>query len=112
MKLLLYHRLLFLLFFFLMIRRPPRSTLFPYTTLFRSRALQAHQVDGRLEVAVARVVAAQLHGRSEEHTSELQSGYISYAAFCLKKKNKHPCTRPEIRSPSLLTDPHGPRPPH
>src|ERR1044071_10064820 len=70
-------------FFFLMIRRPPRSTLFPYTTLFRSAhrrdALDGpgpvHRPDRRLD-------------RSEEHTSELQSRVdISYAVFCLKKKH-------------------------
>src|ERR1043165_10010215 len=73
----------FCFFFFLMIRRPPRSTLFPYTTLFRSTrsacganrsAKRSCRSDG---------------GRSEEHTSELQSrGLISYAVFCLKKKTK------------------------
>src|ERR1043165_10133680 len=73
-------------FFFLMIRRPPRSTLFPYTTLFRSaRAhLQAPFPAGH------RDDAARLR-RSEEHTSELQSrGLISYAVFCLKKKKYQP----------------------
>src|SRR3546814_5343918 len=95
-----------------MLRRPPRSTrtdtLFPYTTLFRSVAVSI-QVDGaravrRLERrepgarnAVHQAVALQheqrvgLAGaaRSEEHTSELQSLMrISYAVFCLKKKNK------------------------
>src|SRR3546814_2630558 len=91
-------------FFFLMIRRPPRSTrtdtLFPYTTLFRSPALLA----GELPVAeppLLRLGAQALHptrihhadrGRSEEHTSELQSLMrISYAVFCLKtqKTNTH-----------------------
>src|ERR1051325_11871534 len=68
-------------FFFLMIRRPPRSTLFPYTTLFRSDVGA-----GRHHRAVRRRQLDQ-HDRSEEHTSELQSPYvISYAVFCLKKK--------------------------
>src|ERR1043165_10084749 len=67
---------------FLMIRRPPRSTLFPYTTLFRSDeqldALPPEFVIGRAEVDEVTV-------RSEEQTSELQSrGLISYAVFCLK----------------------------
>src|SRR3546814_7995546 len=105
--------LLSLLFFFLMIRRPPRSTrtdtLFPYTTLFRSLAAEIarfdegpQQVDRRdaddrhrqlhLQNARAADPAAQtgrVDGqRSEEHTSELQSLMrISYAVFCLKKKN-------------------------
>src|ERR1043166_9789730 len=70
----------FFFFFFLMIRRPPRSTLFPYTTLFRSRWRSPP------------TWAAPVPGwccRSEEHTSELQSRFgISYAVFCLKKKKK------------------------
>src|SRR3546814_8460603 len=75
--------------FFLMIRRPPRSTrtdtLFPYTTLFRSPGSNRSPgaPPGRDQVR-ARARAA----RSEEHTSELQSLMrISYAVFCLKKKN-------------------------
>src|SRR5213592_5189340 len=77
--------LLLLFFFFLTIRRPPRSTqrstLFPYTTLFRSGL-----PDGRDRGTQGRV-RDHLRGRSEEHTSELQSRYvISYAVFCLKKK--------------------------
>src|SRR3546814_1315253 len=89
-----------------MIRRPPRSTrtdtLFPYTTLFRSRRLFGTRVQGRarlLQIAVRRRARAQgLDGadfqcldriRSEEDTSELQSLMrISYAVFCLKKKKK------------------------
>src|SRR5216110_3933296 len=71
-------------FFFLMIRRPPRSTqahtLFPYTTLFRSRSHRAAP-DRRGPRRASRWL------RSEEHTSELQSReLISYAVFCLKKK--------------------------
>src|ERR1044071_10075571 len=69
-----------LFFFFLMIRRPPRSTLFPYTTLFRSDhdVSQSNGPANRPRWILA---------RSEEHTSELQSRVdISYAVFCLKKK--------------------------
>src|ERR1043165_10123098 len=70
-------------FFFLMIRRPPRSTLFPYTTLFRSRKLN---YVGKVGTGFNADLIEEL--RSEEHTSELQSrGLISYAVFCLKKKN-------------------------
>src|ERR1043166_10122581 len=70
-----------LFFFFLMIRRPPRSTLFPYTTLFRS-GRPVDRGDRRPGQG------GQLPVRSEEHTSELQSRFgISYAVFCLKKKN-------------------------
>src|SRR3546814_8295891 len=81
-------------FFFLMIRRPPRSTrtdtLFPYTTLFRSSVQSKAPAaicspDVRADGPRARQPAC----RSEEHTSELQSLMrISYAVFCLKKKNK------------------------
>src|ERR1044071_1788888 len=67
-----------------MIRRPPRSTLFPYTTLFRSddhgRPAGGEHAREKNE--------PELHARSEEHTSELQSRVdISYAVFCLKKKH-------------------------
>src|SRR3546814_4046015 len=89
--------LCYILFFFLMIRRPPRSTrtdtLFPYTTLFRSRCHVAHRRDGDRHVGDGQrkevQVRAEKEARSEEHTSELQSLMrISYAVFCLKKKNK------------------------
>src|SRR3546814_11065678 len=84
------------LLFFLMIRRPPRSTrtdtLFPYTTLFRSkiagRAFLGERVLPLLGFPVTLFGSAKQR-RSEEHTSELQSLMrISYAVFCLKKK-KH-----------------------
>src|SRR3712207_8884227 len=79
-----------------MIRRPPRSTLFPYTTLFRSERERA-RVDRRpqLQQAVARPVVAHgglsppaLHHRDRKST-RLNSSHanISYAVFCLKKKN-------------------------
>src|SRR3546814_4545820 len=82
------------MFFLLMIRRPPRATrtdtLFPYTTLFRSRF---DDVAGGVDILLAgRRVAAgmivhRMRERSEEHTSELQSLMrTSYAVFCLKKK--------------------------
>src|SRR3546814_14541037 len=92
----------------LMIRRPPRSTrtdtLFPYTTLFRSMLAQWQQVDrAQRVVSIVQMecpdhsdhritlggVRLRIHQqRSEEHTSELQSLMrISYAVFCLKKKN-------------------------
>src|SRR5256885_12000612 len=76
-----------------MIRRPPRSTLFPYTTLFRSH--HAHVVRVRLQsldhLLAEKVVVVP---RSEEHTSELQSPCISYAVFCLKKKKHFSRGRP------------------
>src|SRR5687768_18107687 len=68
-------------FFFLMIRRPPRSTLFPYTTLFRSGRLRHG-----LPVLRDGPARPDPQPRSEEHTSDSSHGYISYAVFCLKKK--------------------------
>src|SRR5437868_12729023 len=75
-------------FFFLMIRRPPSSTLFPYTTLFRSHPPQ----DGRQYRASAleRVPLGEPHlrSRSEEHTSELQSRFDLVCRLLLEKKNQ------------------------
>src|SRR6185295_19824941 len=76
----------FIFFFFLMIRRPPRSTLFPYTTLFRSRR-------GRERCGIRRPPAgrrpAARRGRDRKST-RLNSSHanISYAGFCLKKKTQ------------------------
>src|SRR3546814_15551070 len=105
------HRVCVLCFFFLMLRRPPRSTRtdtrWPYTTLCRSIA-GLHTTEDRdgvldvrrvhhdwLEPSLERGIALDVlpvvvqGGRSEEHTSELQSLMrISYAVFCLKKKTK------------------------
>src|SRR5258706_3435446 len=75
-----------------MIRRPPRSTLFPYTTLFRSRLLLLHGTDGRgalrerLRRPAGRV--ERRPGRSEEHTSELQSLTNLVCRLLLEKKKK------------------------
>src|SRR2546430_10845963 len=74
------------IFFFLMIRRPPRSTLFPYTTLFRSRATGAvAEGDGP---QLARAHAAQVPRPGDRKSTRLNSSHsqISYAVFCLKKK--------------------------
>src|SRR5258707_8536363 len=71
-----------------MIRRPPRSTLFPYTTLFRSVDLVARDElaqDGHR--VVDREALAQLERRSEEHTSELQSRQYLVCRLLLEKKN-------------------------
>src|SRR5437762_11433953 len=75
-------------FFFLMIRRPPRSTLFPYTTLFRSAWL--HRLLRRLtRVEVARPEDDRSSAaRSEEHTSELQSPMYLVCRLLLEKKKK------------------------
>src|SRR2546423_11990668 len=82
-----------------MIRRPPRSTLFPYTTLFRSQAAAGggHHLFAGILGAVAvgveeqvDVVEARLAGRSEEHTSELQSlAYLVCRLLLEKKKTIH-----------------------
>src|SRR5258708_21337413 len=83
-----------LFFFFLMIRRPPRSTLFPYTTLFRSKRREIIPIRHRLEsVAIAADARKALHmripGRDlDRKSTRLNSSHqiISYAVFCLKKK--------------------------
>src|SRR5438067_11750231 len=82
-------RLSSFLFFFLMIRRPPRSTLFPYTTLFRSLALQACVRNFLAGVIWILVLAAPVRGRSEEHTSELQSRFDLVCRLLLEKKKKY-----------------------
>src|SRR5258708_10065351 len=70
-----------------MIRRPPRSTLFPYTTLFRSEQMRQHGVTPRY-VAGRRVTDAKALARSEEHTSELQSPDHLVCRLLLEKKKK------------------------
>src|SRR3989449_2381396 len=79
-----------------MIRRPPRSTLFPYTTLFRSRALRASRAVFAVRLRGIRHRGARLvlgaggaaDGRSEEHTSELQSRLHLVCRLLLEKKKK------------------------
>src|SRR5215211_8841142 len=71
----------FLFFFFLMIRRPPRSTLFPYTTLFRSCSCRSRICDSTS-------LAGYTGARSEEHTSELQSHSDLVCRLLLEKKKK------------------------
>src|SRR5947209_12811490 len=90
----------FIIFFFLMLRRPPRSTLFPYTTLFRSEArlTQPHSPaelkalpDGRyLSQMSLRIFRAGLKHSLDRKSTRLNSSHanISYAVFCLKKKKK------------------------
>src|SRR5436309_4838920 len=72
-----------------MIRRPPRSTLFPYTTLFRSSGLWGLAAGGApLRVRGGRRSRRRLPGRSEEHTSELQSRENLVCRLLLEKKKK------------------------
>src|SRR2546429_917285 len=78
-------------FFFLMIRRPPRSTLFPYTTLFRSVGgdAVAEQAQHPRAADVGNGRRSRGHPVDRKSTRLNSShGYISYAVFCLKKKNK------------------------
>src|SRR2546429_9737626 len=89
-------------FFFLMIRRPPRSTLFPYTTLFRS-SIAGSNVSPTRHIGAGKAVVPGGHPRPlagcdggryrcarDRKSTRLNSshGYISYAVFCLKKKKK------------------------
>src|SRR5256885_10448938 len=89
-----------------MIRRPPRSTLFPYTTLFRSMLHRPGQVvaDGAQRYTQA------LGDRSEEHTSELQSPCNLVCRLLLEKKSRGPCAAlcfvPPTPRPALLTPTH------
>src|SRR5260370_31204049 len=84
-----------------MIRRPPRSTLFPYTTLFRSGSARASRgrcsVDDRGSVPGTREVPGTLplSSRSEEHTSELQSHLNLVCRLLLEKKKKKKCNQNE-----------------
>src|SRR5256885_17032789 len=79
---------------FLMIRRPPRSTLFPYTTLFRSAGtLKPPQPLRVLALpGVAATLTTKRLGRSEEHTSELQSPCNLVCRLLLEKKTDQPCS--------------------
>src|SRR2546425_5736725 len=96
----------FFSFFFLMIRRPPRSTLFPYTTLFRSRLRPGRLDRFVIGAALERLQQESLvrarsahgpHDRSEEHTSELQSLAYLVCRLLLEKKKKKPNPRRSAR---------------
>src|SRR2546426_9263867 len=86
----------FIFFFFLMIRRPPRSTLFPYTTLFRSSGFCSAFRVPRSAVLLPRLTHDQPtdapEDRSEEHTSELQSPCNLVCRLLLEKKKMHSFT--------------------
>src|SRR5256885_5071262 len=94
-----------------MIRRPPRSTLFPYTTLFRSHVVAPQHVEQRsgqarggnhVAVAVARLE------RQDRKSTRLNSSHlvISYAVFCLKKKKKSHNVHNEVNSTHILSNNH------
>src|SRR2546425_8464595 len=98
----------FIVFFFLMIRRPPRSTLFPYTTLFRSPAVRLPSGSvrpGQRRAGAARRRRGRQRGgyshhaaRSEEHTSELQSlAYLVCRLLLEKKKREQALDEGEVR---------------
>src|SRR5256884_8275319 len=80
----IHRRDIFLFFFFLMIRRPPRSTLFPYTTLFRSAVFSLSDA----QFYPMPMVFMLQDFKQDRKSTRLNSshGYISYAVFCLKKK--------------------------
>src|SRR5438309_6788091 len=88
-------------FFFLMMRRPPRSTLFPYTTLFRSQANSSRAGADHPQAGGPDQPAAGGYERSEEHTSELQSQFHLVCRLLLEKKKKQQsrCTRPSDATP-------------
>src|SRR5712691_12634886 len=81
---------LFLFFFFLMIRRPPRSTLFPYTTLFRSEPALFPAASARV-LALSGNYLVLARKSKDRKSTRLNSSHsqISYAVFCLKKKKKN-----------------------
>src|SRR5438105_8669893 len=95
----------FVSFFFLMLRRPPRSTLFPYTTLFRScvapvrRQPAAPPPDGVERRSRERITL------EDRKSTRLNSSHewISYAVFCLKKKNKRTADQPATHLHSIFT---------
>src|SRR5687768_18367783 len=104
-------------FFFLMIRRPPISTLFPYTTLFRSRTrglplrLREPAVPrphggrrGLGKGGAPREVRADREGRSEEHTSELQSRLHLVCRLLLEKKNMKIASQSLSRADAVIQD--------
>src|SRR3712207_7644648 len=111
--------MLFNSLFFLMIRRPPRSTLFPYTTLFRSRehgdaGVLAALVGGVVHLVAAAAagvvvapdveqveVVADLVGRSEEHTSELQSRQYLVCRLLLEKKKRDQFSPVEVHTEEI-----------
>src|SRR5689334_24152964 len=100
-------------FFFLMIRRPPRSTLFPYTTLFRSAATGRRRRAGAPGDQQPGPLRQEPRGRSEEHTSELQSQFHLVCRLLLEKKKQTYLIRKTDTTSSLYFTEHStiPEPP-
>src|SRR5260221_6056013 len=110
------HHVRFLFFFFLMIRRPPRSTLFPYTTLFRSECRARCEPAARTQAQGAlprpagsgsgaagrSTCAAHRADRSEEHTSELQSHSDLVCRLLLEKKKKESHAEHSTSTPDIM----------
>src|SRR5256885_12519347 len=91
-----------LLFFFLMIRRPPRSTLFPYTTLFRSCASTSNRnFEGRQGRGGRTHLVSPMMAVADRKSTRLNSSHlvISYAVFCLKKKHRRQPCHTSVRRP-------------
>src|SRR5260221_6484658 len=101
-----------------MIRRPPRSTLFPYTTLFRSRLRRPHPRPGK---SLRHAPHRRVHRTRDRKSTRLNSSHtvISYAVFCLKKKKHlrrlslhiqitHPTTRTPTAPAAPVTSPPSP----
>src|SRR5438552_5530883 len=97
-----------------MSRRPPRSTLFPYTTLFRSAAAKAAALVAGLARADAPLLAAALddvlHAPGDRKSTRLNSSHqiISYAVFCLKKKKARQASSPQPNHPARIARPTSP----
>src|SRR5437899_6520803 len=88
--LILHFFIFFFYFFFLMIRRPPRSTLFPYTTLFRSYSSDSANFANTVKSSSVVVSPVARKSPADRKSTRLNSSHlgISYAVFCLKKKKK------------------------
>src|SRR5256884_4100743 len=102
-----------IIFFFLMIRRPPRSTLFPYTTLFRSHgevtdpAVDVFEREASfIDAVLAPLTERHRQLRIDRKSTRLNSshGYISYAVFCLKKKKIKFCSSHTNQIDSALSN--------
>src|SRR4051812_49924224 len=98
---------IFFLFFFLMIRRPPRSTLFPYTTLFRS-PIKSQSWPGQTGLVLglhdSRFQDPEMRVRSEEHTSELQSHVNLVCRLLLEKKKTQKCSIQDVPGNKKMCD--------